>query len=190
MFKIMFGFSWQKTINAFLFIIVLCTSVYCSDEQGQALEDYKKKYPDKLPLVLGIPGFRVPGVTIPQEKHFGDLEELLAKHDIPYYCITYDSDDYPLPAVADLASDNYSIAVTRVTPSIIRVIKLERERRRKNNLPPVEDVILFMYSQGTVVSYGFVRKLHYFRRTFQEYKKLFCCEHEAILNDPVFFGVH
>lgn len=152
----------------------------------QLVDEYVKRHDENLPLVLGIPGFRVPGVTVPQEKHFGDLAEILKERGIPYYCVSYDSDEYPLPKVADLASDTYSIASTRVIPGIVRVIKLEEERRVKNNLPPVKDVVLFMYSQGTVVSYGFVRALHYFRRRYQLFCEKFGVEQSAIKNDPVF----
>lgn len=177
--------SAKGIAGAVLVSFLVCVPSIFTEEK-HILEQYKEQYPGRLPLVLGIPGFRVPGVTIPQEKHFGDLDAILAEHDIPYYCMTYDSDEHPLPPVADLSSDTYSIAATRVTPSIVRAIKLERERRQKENLPPVQDVIMFMYSQGTVVSYGFVRRLHYFRRNYQDYKEMFGDEHTAILNDPVF----
>ncbi|MDX9703189.1 MAG: hypothetical protein RBU23_09115 [Candidatus Auribacterota bacterium] len=182
------NFLWKWIAATAITVFCVCVSVTCAEEPEHLLEKYKRLYPDRLPMVLGIPGFRVPGVTIAQEKHFGDLRELLAEHDIPYYCMAYDTDEYPLPSVADLSSEHYSIASTRVIPSIVRAIKLERDRRIKNNLPPVEDVIMVMYSQGTVVSYGFVQRLHYFRRTYNEYRETFGAEHFAILSDPVFLA--
>jgi hypothetical protein len=158
-------------------------------QQLKRIKEYMAANPDSLPLVIGIPGFRVPGVTIPQEGHFGELGNILESWGIPYYCMVYDSDDYPLRMVADLASDNYSIATTRVIPTIVRTIKFEQERRAKEGLPPVKDVIMFMYSQGTVVSYGFVRQLHYFRRQYMDYLEEFGAEWEALLKDPEFLSV-
>ncbi len=173
-------------------IVLVCVVFFCRFVSAQEVatdqlvDRYVKTHDKNLPLVLGIPGFRVPGVTIPQEKHFGDLSEILKEKGIPYYCISYDTDEYPLPKVADLSSETYSIASTRVIPSIVRVIKLEEERRAKEGLPPVRDVVMFMYSQGTVVSYGFVRALHYFRRRYQLFHEKFGIEQIAIKNDPVF----
>jgi len=184
----------RKIIGVSGVLTVLCTAILVLAKDIDRKEDKdridkQREYVAKegaLPLVLGIPGFMVPGVTIAQEHHFGKLKDILAEAGIPYYCITYDSAEYPLRGVADLASDTYSIAATRVIPSIVRAVKLEQERRRKNKLPPVQDVIMFMYSQGTVLSYSFVRQLHYFRREYNNFSDMFGIERQAIKDDPQF----
>jgi len=188
----------KKRINRFIALIssisLFCLAVLTFAQEIKQKPDkeflnkqrqYVKKE-GKLPLVLGIPGFMVPGMTIPQEQHFGKLKDILEDAGIPYYCMIYDSVEYPLRGVADLASDTYSIAATRVIPSIVRAVKLEQERRKKYNLPPVEDVIMFMYSQGTVLSYSFVRQLHYFRREYERFATDFGVERQAIKDDPQF----
>ncbi len=177
---------FNKCISFIIIVLLIVFSSYGyskNKKEPSAGKSYNNS--TTLPLVLGIPGFRVPGVTIPQEEHFGHLKQILECEGVPYYCITYDSDNYPLPKVADLASDTYSIATTRVIPSIIRTINYEQARRKEKELPPVRDVTLFMYSQGTVVSYGFVRRLHYFRRRYRQYSKQFGVEMDALYNDPV-----
>ena len=182
---IQFNFIDCKRVASVGFSIVLfliTLSLYSADDTYVP----SARHEESLPLVLGIPGFRVPGVNLTQEEHFGNLGTILSDMGIPYYCLTYDSDEYPLAKVADLASKKYSIAATRVAPSIVRVIKLEQERRLKENLPPVKDVTMFMYSQGTVVSYGFVRLRHYFLRKFKNFHDMFGIEIEALFADPAF----
>jgi len=179
----------KRIFYPILFLLIFIHPVFAKDElQLKSICEYRANDPNNLPLVLGIPGFRVPGISTPQSGHFGKLKEILERSGIPFYCVIYDSSEYPLTKEADLSSDSLSIASTRVIPSIVRIIKLERERRKKENLPPIKDVIMVMYSQGTVVSYGFVRRMHYFKRQFQNFAESFGAEHNAIGKDPVFIS--
>ena len=179
----------KRFFYVIIFLLIFSYPVCAKDEVDvKSICEYLADAPDNLPLVLGIPGFRVPGFSTPQSGHFGELKEILAESGIPFYCIIYDSDEHPLTKEADLSSESLSIASTRVIPSIVRIIKLEGERRKKEGLPPVKDVIMVMYSQGTVVSYGFVRRMHYFKRHFQHFAESFGPEHAALGNDPIFIS--
>ena len=141
---------------------------------------------DSLPLVLSIPGFKVPGITMSQQEHFGNLEELMKRHNIPYHCIVYNSNDHPLQEVANLLADQYSIAITRVIPDIDWVIKNEQKRRQDKKLPPVKDVVLIGYSQGSVITMDFLGRLFTYRKEYEELQEFFGTEFTALLNDPVF----
>ena len=139
-----------------------------------------------LPLVLSIPGFKVPGITMAQHEHFGNLEMLMKHHNIPYHCIVYNSKEHPLQEVANLLTDQYSIAITRVIPDINWIIRKEQKDRQEKNIPPLKDVVLIGYSQGSVITMDFLGRLFEYRQDYKNLQKNFGDEFIDLLNDPIF----
>lgn len=109
-------------------------------------------YPSALapdaPLVLAIPGLRVPGLRITQEEHFGRLVELLAAEGIPCRILAYDTPEDPATRLAALYSPDHGLAWTRVGPAMAREFEVENERRAARGTPPAKRVVLIGYSQG------------------------------------------
>ncbi|MDD5557726.1 MAG: hypothetical protein PHN82_10850 [bacterium] len=141
----------------------------------------------EAPLVLAIPGMRIPTVNITQEQHFGGLVRLLAGEGIPCRILTYDTREYPLPAAAEIFSDEIAIAWTRVGPAAVREIDYENERRAALGLPPVRRVVFIGYSQGGVIMAQIARRIFFtFRNEYRRLERAFGEEWRALLNDPEF----
>jgi hypothetical protein len=139
------------------------------------------------PLVLAIPGLRIPALPVTQEQHFGHLVEMLAAEGIPCRILTYDTRENPLSRDAALFSPDLAIAWTRVGPAAVHELQRENERRDSLGLPPVKKIVLFGYSQGAVIMEQIATKIFYgFRRGYEEMQRQFGGEWEALQNDPEF----
>lgn len=139
------------------------------------------------PLVLAIPGLRVPTLHVTQEQHFGHLVGMLAERGIPCRILVYDTHEYPLSRGAALYSPDLSIAWTRVGPAAVHEVQIENERRAALGLPPVRRVVFFGYSQGAVIMEQIATRIFYsFRNECDEMAKRFGTEWEALKNDPEF----
>jgi len=137
------------------------------------------------PLVISVPGFIIPGLTVPQQLHFGNLEQIMRDKGIAYKCIVYNSTEHPLPETARLLAGKYSIAVTRVIPDIIQSIEEENARRKKTGIKNVKDVVLMPYSQGTVITLQFYNNLLHYKWQLEDYQIQFGTEFNALLADPI-----
>ncbi len=164
-------------------IVLFCISVQAEDDSLRPIADNDSS---SQTMVLSIPGFMVPGHTIPQERHFGNLGELIESMGIPYRCIVYNSPEYPLSEKSGLVTENYSIASTRVIPEIVWRIQQENLLRFKKNLPPVNDVVLIGYSQGVLIGLQFVAGLYQFKRIHDNFMHAFGTEFNAFTNDPIY----
>lgn len=139
------------------------------------------------PLVLAIPGLRIPALPVTQEQHFGHLVEMLAAKGIPCRILAYDTREYPLNPGAALYSPILPIAWTRVGPAAVHEIQFENERRASLGLPPVKRVVFFGYSQGAVIMEQLASRIfYYFRNNYDEMRKRFGGEWEALRSDPEF----
>ncbi|MDD5556526.1 MAG: hypothetical protein PHN82_04655 [bacterium] len=139
------------------------------------------------PLVLAIPGLRVPGLRITQEEHFGRLVELLAAEGIPCRILAYDTADDPAARHAALYSPEQGLAWTRVGPAMAREFESENERRAARGHPPVKRLVLIGYSQGGVLLAQLAgRVFHTFRNEYRETVEAFGAEWEALRKDPEF----
>jgi hypothetical protein len=139
------------------------------------------------PLVLAIPGLRIPTLPVAQEQHFGHLVEMLAKKGIPCRILVYDTHGHPLSRGAALYSSDLAIAWTRVGPAAVHEVQIENERRSALGLPPLQRVVFFGYSQGAVIMEQIATKIFYsFRNECDEMAKRFGPEWEALKNDPEF----
>ena len=139
------------------------------------------------PLVLAIPGLRVPGLRITQEEHFGRLVELLAKEGIPCRILAYDTSGDPVAQHAALYSSEHGLAWTRVGPALAREFEAENERRLARGAPPVKRLVLIGYSQGGVLLAQLADRLfHSFKQEYRETVAAFGDEWEALRKDPEF----
>lgn len=139
------------------------------------------------PLVLAIPGLRIPALPVTQEQHFGHLVEMLAARGIPCRILTYDTREYRLTRGAALYSPDLAIAWTRVGPAAVHEVQIENERRAALGLPPVRRVVFFGYSQGAVIMEQIATRIFYsFRNNYDEMVKHFGGEWQALRNDPEF----
>ncbi|HRZ87046.1 MAG TPA: hypothetical protein P5287_04450 [bacterium] len=149
-------------------------------------EIYPKLMRPDAPLVLAIPGLNIPGEPIRQRSHFGNLVQMLADRGIPCKELVYDADDYPLTAVANLGYDQTSIGQTRVSPMIVDAVQEENDRRKELGVPPVKEVVLFTFSQGSVIGSRIIAKVHRFKREYEDFSRRFGQEWIALKNDPEF----
>lgn len=141
----------------------------------------------EAPLVLAIPGLRIPALPVTQEQHFGRLVEMLAEKGIPCRVLVYDTREYPLSRGAALYSPDLAIAWTRVGPAAVHEVQIENERRAALGLPPVKRVVFFGYSQGAVIMEQIATRIFYsFRNECDEMAKRFGVEWKALMNDPEF----
>ncbi|MEJ2744858.1 MAG: hypothetical protein P8123_04100, partial [bacterium] len=113
------------------------------------------------PLVLAIPGLRIPTLPVTQDQHFGHLVEMLAEKGIPCRILAYDTQEYPLSRGAALYSPDLAIAWTRVGPAAVHEVEIENERRAELGLPPVRRVVFFGYSQGAVIMEQIATRIFY-----------------------------
>ncbi|MCX6356457.1 MAG: hypothetical protein NT045_01015 [Candidatus Aureabacteria bacterium] len=148
---------------------------------------YPRSLAPGAPLVLAIPGLRVPGLEVTQEQHFGRLVEMLAGEGIPCRILTYDTAENPLHRGAALFDPDLAIAWTRVGPSAVHELELENERRTAAGLPEVKRLVFIGYSQGGVImSQLATRIFHDFKNNYEEMARQFGNEWEALRNDPEF----
>ncbi len=139
------------------------------------------------PLVLAIPGLRIPTIPVTQEQHFGHLVEMLAAEGIPCRILPYDTNENPLSPDAALISPNLAIAWTRVGPAAVHELQLENERRAALGLPPAQRVVFFGYSQGAVIMEQLASRIFYsFKNNYDDMAKHFGVEWTALRNDPEF----
>lgn len=139
------------------------------------------------PLVLAIPGLRVPGLRITQEEHFGRLVELLAAEGIPCRILAYDTPDDPATRLSALYSPDHGLAWTRVGPAMAREFEAENERRASRGAPPAKKVVLIGYSQGSVLMAQLARRVFYdFKNKYNETVNKFGPEWTALQKDPEF----
>jgi hypothetical protein len=135
------------------------------------------------PLVIAIPGLNVP-FSGDQIQHFGHITQMLAKEGIPCSIILYDTATHPLKDAADLKDSDYSIAVTRVLPGIAREVERENDIRKSQNLPPLTEVNLVTYSQGSVIALDIRKRLNDFKEEFSEFMKKAGPEWKLLNKDP------
>ena len=187
--KIMFCYAGKACALA----LVICLAVFtgCTTLSIEKIPPQEGIYPSRLlpdaPLVLAIPGLRIPALSITQDQHFGFLVEMLAAEGIPCRIITYDTKEHPLSKGAALFSSDLAIAWTRVVPSVVREIEFENERREAFGFPPVRTLVFFGYSQGSVIMEQLARRIFYsFRNRCEEMKRLLGNEWPALSNDPEF----
>lgn len=152
----------------------------------QQNEIYPAKMDPAAPLVLAVPGLNIPGEPIRQENHFGNLVEMLAQKGIVAKILAYDTADYPLTPVADLGFDRTSIATTRVTPFLEDEVEKENARRAKLGLPPLKELVIFSFSQGSVIASRIVSRINCFKKEFADFSQRFGQEWAALLKDPEF----
>lgn len=139
------------------------------------------------PLVLAIPGLRVPGLRITQEEHYGRLVEMLAAEGIPCRILAYDTPEDPATRLAALYSPDHGLAWTRVGPAMAREFELENERRAARGAMPVKRIVLIGYSQGGVLMAQLARRVFYdFKNTYDEMVKEFGPEWATLQKDPEF----
>lgn len=139
------------------------------------------------PLVLAIPGLRIPGLEVTQEQHFGHLVAMLAARGIPCRILTYDTREHPLSRGAALFDSALSIAWTRVGPAAVHELEFENERRTARGMPPVRRVVFVGYSQGAVIMTQLAYRIFYdFRNDCDKTVARFGDEWKALKNDPEF----
>jgi len=139
------------------------------------------------PLVLAIPGLRVPGLRITQEEHYGRLVELLAAEGIPCRILAYDTPEDPVTRQAALYSPDHGLAWTRVGPAMAREFEAENERRLARGAPPVNRIVLIGYSQGSVLMAQLARSVFYtFKNDYRKTVEAFGAEWDVLQKDPEF----
>ena len=139
------------------------------------------------PLVLAIPGLRIPALPVGQDQHFGHLVEMLAARGIPCRVLSYDTAENPLAVGASLFASDLAIAWTRVGPAVVREVQYENERREALGLPPLRRLVLFGYSQGAVLMEQIAcRVFFHLRRDYDEMQRAFGDEWRALQRDPEF----
>ncbi len=169
--------------------LVLSCSLGCAKNYGfvrYATDVYPEKLEKNAPLVLAIPGLNMPGLSIPQDQHFGNLVEMLAEHGIPAKILAYDTPEHPLTAVANLADDQTNIAATRVGPAVIDAILREKANRREHHLPPLKEVVFFSYSQGGVIAQRIAKEIYLFKCSYSGFCRKYGMEWTALQKDPEF----
>jgi len=136
-----------------------------------------------MPLVAAIPGLNVP--FAPQGSfQFGKLTEMLDAENIPSMIIGYDDAVHPLTEVADLFSDQYSIAITRILPHLTHAIEKENDIRKEQGAPPLKELDIIGYSQGSVLAVDLIMRLIRFREEYHSLQEAAGDEWEFFLNDP------
>ena len=177
---------WGIGIAAGILLCAGCATVSVGPVRSQEGVYPAAMAPD-APLVLAIPGLRIPALPVTQEQHFGHLVEMLAARGIPCRILTYDTRDYPLRRGAALYAPDLAIAWTRVGPAAVHEVQIENERRAALGLPPVRRVVFFGYSQGAVIMEQLARRIFYsFRNSYDEITKRLGGEWQALRNDPEF----
>lgn len=174
---------------AALVCLAWCTG--CATINVQKIPPQDGIYPPETlpdaPLVLAIPGLRIPGSRVTQEQHFGYLVEMLAAMGIPCRVLTYDTKENPLSRAAAIYSPDLAIAWTRVGPAVVREVEFENERRAALGLPRVSKIVFFGYSQGGVIMGQIAYRIFYrFKNRCDEFMELFGDEWRALQNDPQF----
>lgn len=140
---------------------------------------------ENLPLIAAIPGLNVPGEPV-GHKQFGNLIPLLEKEGFPSFVVAYDEDVHPLSELASLFSQEHSIAINRVLPLLEASINRENEIRRKQKAPPLKEVVLVSYSQGSVLAMDLFRYLYGFQIDWKKFSDRTGEEWEFLKNDPDF----
>jgi len=139
------------------------------------------------PLVLAIPGLRIPGLPVEQEQHFGFLVKMLAAEGIPCRVLAYDTVENPLISGAALFASDLAIAWTRVGPAVVREVQYENERRESLGLPPLRRLVLFGYSQGAVIMEQIACRVFFqLKRDYDAMEARFGEEWRALRQDPEF----
>ena len=148
---------------------------------------YPARTAPDVPLVLAIPGLRIPGLAVTQDQHFGFLVEMLSAEGIPCRVLAYDTAENPLISGAALFDSDLAIAWTRVGPAVVREVQYENERRASLDLPPVRRLVLFGYSQGAVVMEQIACRIFFqLKRRHDEMQARFGLEWRALQQDPEF----
>jgi len=136
-----------------------------------------------MPLVAAIPGLNVP--FGPEGSfQFGNLTRMLDAEQIPSFVVGYDDKVHPLTRVANLYSDDYSIAMTRILPHLTRAVEQENDIRAEQNVPPLKEVAIISYSQGSVLILDLMLKLLHFEDELGSLKKVMGDEWEVFRADP------
>lgn len=171
--------------------ICLAACAGCATVSVERIPPQEGVYPASTapdaPLVLAIPGLRIPTLLVTQEQHFGHLVGMLAAEGIPCRILTYDTRENPLSPDAALVSPDLAIAWTRVGPAAVHELQIENERREALGLPGVRRVVFFGYSQGAVIMEQIASRIFYsFKNDYEEMAKRFGPEWTALRNDPEF----
>jgi len=137
------------------------------------------------PLVAAVSGLNIPPLG-DQRYYYGDLNNMLADIGIPSVIVLYDTQDDSVRSVANLSSEERSLAVLRVLPRLATAISQENKIRAAQGLPPLKNLELVGYSQGGVLIWDLVRRLVVFEAKFQDFKDAIGGEWEQFSKDPIY----
>ncbi len=140
---------------------------------------------EETPLIAVIPGLNVPGAPV-GHKQFGNLIPLLEQEGFPSFVVAYDETVHPLSEMAGLFSQEHSIALNRVLPLLQAGINRENEIRKKQNTPPLKEVVLVSYSQGSILAMEIFRYLFGFQIDLQKFVTQTGEEWSFLKDDPEF----
>ncbi len=143
----------------------------------------------EMPLVVAIPGLNLPPVA-DSKIHFGDLTQMLDAEGIPSITLAYDSTMDPVTNVADLSSSTHSLAVMRVLPRLATAISQENQIRKAQNVPPLKNLDLVVYSQGSVVAWDLLKRLSVFEDQLDHFRKEAGNEWKGFESEPKFEGLN
>ncbi|MDD5085439.1 MAG: hypothetical protein PHE61_05265, partial [Candidatus Omnitrophica bacterium] len=139
----------------------------------------------EMPLVAVIPGLNVPFAPTGSQQ-FGKLMDMLAEYKIPAFVVAYDEKVYPLSNVAGLYSGKYPIALMRVVPVLSDAIEKENKIRKSQSAPPLEELDLVSYSQGSVLALDVIRYVEAFKWYWQMFVGASDNEWKELEKDPEF----
>jgi len=98
--------------------------------------------------------------------------------------VGYDDSVHPLTDVANLFSDQYSISITRILPHLTQALEKENEIREEQGVPPLKELSIVSYSQGSVLILDLVLRLTSFKREYEALRKAAGKEWKLFESDP------
>lgn len=139
----------------------------------------------EMPLVAAIPGLNVPLAPV-GHKQFGNLIRLLKEENIPAFVVAYDEKVHPLSDVSGLFSKEHSISVNRALPLLSTAVIRENAIREKQGAPPLKELVLVSYSQGSVLAMDLLRYIAGFRLDWEKFINNTGDEWNYLKKDPEF----